>query len=97
MERAEGEPGARAVSVSFLGPFRRFSEETIAVPFEDGMTVLGAIDAVAAAVDGDFRDRALERTTTVIVNKTIINWEDREDAVLSPGDNVTFALFMGGG
>lgn len=85
------------ISVSFLGPFQRFSEATIEIPYEDGMTMLGVIDAVAATVDDDFRDRALDRTTTVIHNRTILDWENRDDVAVAPGDNITFALFMGGG
>ncbi len=89
--------GPAPVTVNFLGPFLRYCEEPLEVTFEEGMTVLDTIEEVAAKVGQDFRRRALEPTTTVIRNKTILNWEDREDVALSPGDNITFALFIGGG
>lgn len=86
-----------AVRVSFLGPFLRYSQEALEMPFEEGMTLFGTIEQVGVTVGKDFRERALEATTTVILNNTILNWAEREDVVLKPGDNVTFALLLGGG
>jgi molybdopterin converting factor small subunit len=89
-----GKPGT--IRVEFFGPFREFGTE-LELSLEGEVGFQELIDRLAAELGEAFRERAMKRNTTFILNKNSIRRKGWSEIRMKPGDHVAFALILGGG
>jgi molybdopterin converting factor small subunit len=89
-----GEPGT--IRVEFFGPFREFGTE-LELSLEGELGYQEIIDRLAGELGEAFRERAMKRNTTFILNKNVIRRKGLSEIRMKPGDQIAFALVLGGG
>jgi molybdopterin converting factor small subunit len=84
------------VKIEFFGPFRKFGK-CLELPSERELTFDELISRLAEELGESFRERALMKNTTCILNNKVIERKGLGEVRIAPGDRVAFALIMGGG
>ena len=84
------------IVVEFYGPFRAFGKE-IELTVNGKVTFDELVGILAQRLGEPFRERALMRNTTFIVNDRRIERKKRGEVHIHSGDRVAFALLIGGG
>ena len=90
------ENGKGKVTIEFFGPFREFGKN-LELPVEKELTFDELINRLEKELGESFRDRALKRNTTYILNNRIVEKRVLSALRVSPGDRLAFALIIGGG
>ena len=84
------------INVELFGPFREFGIG-IELQADDKLTFNELMTRLEKELGGAFRERALKKNTTYILNKQVVREDALEAIRISPGDRFAFALIVGGG
>jgi len=90
------ENGKGKVTVEFFGPFREFGKN-LELPVEGELTFDEIINRLEVELGESFRERALKKNTTYILNNQVVEKKVLSVLRISPGDRLAFALIIGGG